>query len=115
MALTRRNPAVSDRAASLNTTDTHHNADTGDSSRYRRQAVAWRRRPWMECGCTEPCRCYLRNNPTPNRIDGYRDALDHLARHGLLGGAFTPELRALWRRGGADRALAEAVTGRWSA
>jgi hypothetical protein len=48
-------------------------------------------------------------------VEAYREALEHLAGHGLLAAALTPELRQLWRRGGADRQVAERVARRWAA
>lgn len=81
----------------------------------QRQRYAWRRKPWFECGCSEPCRCEYRDNPSAKRVDAYRQAVEHLAASGLLAGALTPELRQLWRRGGSDRQIAEAIVRRWAA
>jgi len=81
----------------------------------QRQRRAWRRKPRLECGCSEPCRCDYRNNPSEKRVDGYRDTIEHLAEHGLGAAALSPELRALWRRGGSDRQLAEQINDRWTA
>lgn len=104
------------RAAEANPVTTSPPSDTpehtpglGRSRRY------WRRRFWLNCGCSDPCRCDYRDRPTPKRVDAYRNALDYLADHGLCGAALTPECRALWRRGGSDRALAEQTVRWWSA
>ena len=37
----------------------------------------------------------------------------HLEARGLLGAPLKPELPALWRRGGDDRALAQNITDSW--
>ena len=79
------------------------------------QRQLWRRKPWFECGCFDPCRCDYRDNPSQKRIDAYRDAIGHLAAEGLLAAALAPELRQLWRRGGSDRQVAENVVRRWAA
>jgi hypothetical protein len=73
------------------------------------------RSPKFDCGCHAPCRCDYRDNPTPKRVDGYKDAIEHLAAEGLLAGALTPELRQLWQRGGSDRQVAETIVRRWAA
>ena len=76
---------------------------------------SWRRKPWFECGCFEPCRCDFHGNPSETRTDAYLAAIGHLAAEGLLAGALTPELRQLWRRGGSDRQVAETIVRRWVA
>lgn len=72
----------------------------------RRQAAA--RSIPLDCGCRDswPCRC---TEPplSENALDGWRDAAEHVLAIGQ-----TPVLplevrRALWRRGGYDRELAE--------
>ena len=73
------------------------------------------RSPKFDCGCHAPCRCDYRANPSEKRVDGYQDAIEHLAAEGLLAGALTPELRQLWRRGGSDRQVAETIVRRWAA
>lgn len=73
----------------------------------------WRTRRLLPCGCTEKCRCTFKENPTPARVAGYLRACEHLAEHGLHPAALKAECRALWRRGGADRELAEAIVRRW--
>ena len=111
MAQTRRNRPGNPGAAT-STTSTLHPDSIAAADRSRHY---WRRRPRLACGCTEPCRCALRDRPTSKRVDGYRDALDHLAEHGLAGAALLPECRRLWSRGGSDRVLAEQIVRRWSA
>jgi hypothetical protein len=53
--------------------------------------------------------------PTPHRVDAYAAAVTWLAQHNLGAAALVPECRELWRRGGADRLLAESLVGRWTA
>ena len=79
-----------------------------------RQRRLWRRRERLDCGHTD-CRCHQHDSPTPQRVEGYVSAVEHLAANGCLAAAFTPELRAMWRRGGAERDLAESLQRRWSA
>ena len=73
----------------------------------RRRAASWRLVP-LDCGCRDPwpCRC---TSPALSdaALDGWRDAANH-----VLAGGLTPLVpievrRALWRRQGADRLLAE--------
>jgi hypothetical protein len=68
----------------------------------------------MDCGHTDPCRCDYHANPSEKRTDAYADAIGHLADIGLCAAAFIPELRQLWRRGGADRAAADRVHRHWT-
>jgi len=89
-------------------------ADDTANHRLARQRRAWQRRLWLDCGCSAPCRCEHRNNPTAQRVDGYRAAVEHLSRHQLHAAALAPELRQLWRRGGSDRRMAETVVRRWN-
>jgi hypothetical protein len=75
-----------------------------------RHAAATRLRP-LACGCVDPWlhRCRDATALTEGSLDGWADALGT-----LTGLDFTPlapveVLRALWRRGGSDRRLAQAV------
>jgi hypothetical protein len=47
-----------------------------------------------------------------NAIDGYRDAATHILADGVCPMLPLEVLRALWHRGGADRALAEELHAR---
>lgn len=85
------------------------------SATLEQQARLWRRRPRLDCGCTDPCRCDYRDNPTEKRAQAYRETIEHLDRHGMLAAALLPELRMLWHHGGADRDVAESLMRRWSA
>jgi hypothetical protein len=77
----------------------------------RTTAHWWRRRLFLACGCTDTCRCDDKVTPTDQRVDGYRQAVQHLDAHGLTAAPLLPELRQLWRAG--DRELVAAVTARW--
>lgn len=77
-------------------------------------AQSWRRRLLLDCGCTTDCRCDYKRNPTPKRVEAYREAVEHLAHHKLLAAALTAECRELWRHGGSDRRVAETVVSAWS-
>lgn len=78
--------------------------------------VCWHRRydaavrlARLDCGCADPWTCRCTDPPLTQRaVDGYRDA----ARYVMDTTGCTPlipveVLRALFRRGGGDRALAE--------
>jgi hypothetical protein len=74
----------------------------------RRRRAACRRMPPLGCGCRDPWPCRCSDPPlTERQVDGWRDAALH-----VLGTDRIPLLplevrRALWRRGGADRALVQ--------
>jgi hypothetical protein len=74
-----------------------------------------RRLPPMECGCSDPwpCRC-ASAEPSDKGVEGYLEAVAHLSSLGLLGAPFLPELRALWRRGDAERRIVRDITSRWA-
>jgi hypothetical protein len=95
--------------------DTHQADKLMTRGRHAASRELWRCRRKLACGCWDSCRCGFRENPTANRVDSYRAAVEHLERHGLLAAAFTPEIRELSRRGGSDRAVAETIVRRWSA
>ena len=78
--------------------------------------VQWRRRrqssyrlPPLHCGCKDPwpCRCAEPPALTDRVLDGWRDAGLHLLTEGWVPLLPIEVCRALWRRGGADRKLAE--------
>jgi hypothetical protein len=73
----------------------------------RRRRAASRRVPPLDCGCPDPwCRCS--EPPLSERmIDAGRDAALHLLDAGNVPILEFEVLQALWRRGGADRVLAE--------
>ena len=78
-------------------------------SQLQRRQEAARRLPPLDCGCHDPWPCRCTEPPISDRvIDGWADA----ARYVLETSCKTPivpleVLRALWRRGGEDRTLAE--------
>lgn len=71
----------------------------------RRQAAA--RSIPLDCGCRDPlCRC---SEPplTEHAIDSWRDSALHILRTGNMPVLPIEARRALWKRGGSDRVLAE--------
>lgn len=82
---------------------------TGRLIQSRRRLASARRMSPLDCGCRDPWPCRCTEPPLSARaIDGWRDAAMYL----LANSGKTPllpveVLQALWRRGGADRALAE--------
>lgn len=73
----------------------------------RRRKAAQRLVP-LDCGCPDPWPCRCTDPPLSNRmIDAGRDAATHILDGGHVPLLEIEVLRALWRRGGADRALAE--------
>ena len=46
-------------------------------------------------------------------VDAYRNTVLHLRDYGLLAAPRIPEMRLLWRSGGTDRELVQAVASRW--
>jgi hypothetical protein len=75
---------------------------------HRRRQAAADSRP-LRCGCRDPWPCRCTQRPlSARRIDAGRDAARHiLATTGNVPLLEFEILRALYRRGGADRALAE--------
>lgn len=81
-------------------------ADTVSQERRRRHAS--RRLPSLDCGCSDPWPCQCNEPELSERaIDGWRDAALHVLRTGHMPLLPLEARRALWRRGGADRVLAE--------
>lgn len=77
--------------------------------RARRTAAG--RQPPLDCGCRDPwpCRCSTEQPPSDQALDGWVAAALHVLDTGQIP-VFPREVcRALWRRGGPDRALAELV------
>ena len=80
--------------------------------RQRRSASA--RLPALDCGHRDPWTC--RHDPAPvtdQYIDGFRDAALHLLASGMTPAPNLDAMRALWRRGGAERDLVRAIAERW--
>lgn len=62
----------------------------------------------LDCGCPDPWPCRCSEPPLSDRmIDGGRDAALHVLSVGQVPLLAAEILQALWRRGGADRELAE--------
>ena len=73
----------------------------------RRRAATARSVP-LDCGCRDPWRCSC-TEPSLSGVvvDGWRDSAVHILAAGLLPRLPLEVLRALYRRGGRDRLLAE--------
>jgi hypothetical protein len=84
----------------------HHNA-IPDQLR-RRRAASWRCAP-LDCGCgPDPLGCTCSSPPlSEHMVDAGRDAALHILKTGRVPVLEIEVLRALYRRGGADRELAE--------
>ncbi|EHK84254.1 hypothetical protein [Rhodococcus pyridinivorans] len=76
-----------------------------------RRREASRRLQVLTCGCQDPWTCHCRDATelTDQYVDGWRDAAVHLLDAGVLPSLPVDIQRALWRRGGHDRALIEHV------
>jgi hypothetical protein len=78
------------------------------ASQLKRRRDAGRRLPTLDCGCADPWPCRRSEPPlTEKMIDAGRDAALHLLRCNAVPLLKFEVLQALWRRGGADRVLAE--------
>jgi hypothetical protein len=72
----------------------------------RRRAAADRMVP-LDCGCRDPSPCRCTAPPLSHvALDGWRDAALHVLDSGAMPLVPVEVRRALYRRGGADRALA---------
>lgn len=109
MTTHEQNPEPKFRACS-----TPPSADAEYIARRDRFRRAWSRQLFLDCGCSLPCRCEYRHNPTAARVDAYGSAVEHLDEHGLPAALLAPEARQLWKRGGRDRALADRVVRTWT-
>lgn len=73
----------------------------------RRRAATVRSVP-LDCGCRDPWVCTCTEPPLSHVVvDGWRDSALHILDAGLLPRLPIEVLRALYRRGGRDRLLAE--------
>lgn len=79
----------------------------------RRRRAAAQRTPVLECGRADPWHYPQPDLPSDHYIDGYRDAAEHLLAQGLTPAPNVPAMRGLWRRGGTDRELVQAISERW--
>ena len=74
---------------------------------HHRRAAAVRSAP-LDCGCRDPYPCRCTSPPlSDTAMDGWRDAAQHLLATGQMPILPLEVRRALWRRGGHDRVLAE--------
>jgi hypothetical protein len=74
----------------------------------KRRRSATRRVPPLDCGCPDPWPCRCAEPPlSEGMIDAGRDAALLILDTGRVPLLKFEVLQALWRRGGADRALAE--------
>jgi len=90
---------------SLDTTTRRHQAYTDGLARRR---AATRRLAPLDCGCADPWTCRHPSEPLTERTVGaWRDAAVHLDGLGSVPAVPIEVLRAIWRRGGQDRVLAE--------
>jgi hypothetical protein len=84
-----------------------HHQHNGLAAWKRRHAAAQRVAP-LSCGCPDPWPCRCSEPPLSKRmIDAGRDAALHILDTGHVPVLKFEVLQALWRRGGADRVLAE--------
>ena len=68
------------------------------------------------CGCRDPWTCRHYDEPKPltdHGVDAYRAAALALIEAGCCPAPNIDALRALWRRGGADRELVLEISQRW--
>ena len=102
--------AAPELAASSSLTEFH---GTSVKAQLARRRSAIHRLPPLECGCVDPWRCHC-DEPEllERRIDGLSAAIAHLLDAGLTPIVPIDDLRAVWRRGGAERRLAAAVAER---
>lgn len=76
----------------------------------RRRVAAAQRVVPLDCGCPDPQRCRCTEPPLSDlAIDGWSDAARHLLAAGRMPLVPLEVRRALYRRGGAERKLAETL------
>jgi hypothetical protein len=109
------------QAPATNTSHTTSSHDATGHSHYiaglRRRGAVARRLTILPCGCSDPWNHHCHNatrQPTEREVDGYGAAVAHLYGQGLTPAPQLDELRALWRRGGVERRLAQSVAQRWA-
>ena len=101
------------------TTNSHHATGSLHSNNVARQLrdrrAGSRRLAPLVCGHADPWQPWRPKALSDKLVDGYADAIGHLEDLGLTPAALTPETRAMWSRGGDDRATASRVVRRWAA
>lgn len=102
-------PDSEDRATSTPPSATAESICTADIlAQLRRRRRAAERLPLLDCGCADPWPCRCTTPPLTDRdVDNWRDAAGHVMDTGKVPLLPVEVLRALYRRGGEDRALAE--------
>ena len=106
----RQNPvAVKDSTGSDRHGAQRSAAGLDPAQQLRRRHAACRRLPALSCGCVDPLvhRCRPQPQLTEHQLDAWRDTTWHVLATGLVPLLPIEVRRALYRRGGTDRALAE--------
>ena len=107
MTYQRRSRLAGNEAASIKSTATDSHQHSGVAAWKRRHSARQRVAP-LDCGCRDPWPCRCTEPPlTDRQIDAGRDAAEHILNNGQVPLLEFEVLRALWRRGGADRDFAE--------
>lgn len=101
------------RTCETTTTSHHHEAEGRFNhtalAPHRRWADAVRRMPLLACGCRAQCHCTM-PPLSDHQLDGWADCARYVMdTSGCIPLLPVEVLRALWRRGGEDRALAEKI------
>jgi hypothetical protein len=95
-----------EKAVTTPPTNVCHATSLGRQLRRRRDAAA--RSVPLDCGCRDPWPCRCTEPPLSDwALHGWRDAAKHLLAAGHPPLVPLEVRRALWRRGGNDRELAE--------
>jgi hypothetical protein len=103
----RRRPAPAESQPSPETTS-DANTTTCYLRQLRRRRAASQRVVPLSCGCPDPWACRCTDPPLSEAaLDGWRNSALHVLRAGHFPVLPIEARRALWRRGGADRLLAE--------
>jgi hypothetical protein len=107
----REGPGVSLDARPNQNFSSYHTTDKEEGSAYciglRRRRAASRRHEVLDSGRSDP----WWYSPPGER--GYPQPAAHLAEHGLVAAPNLPALRAMYKSGGDDRQVAEAIARHW--
>lgn len=101
-------PAGNGAAYSVTQGEPHSTGVPRQAARHRAAVRLHHRRLRLNCGCREVCHC-TQPPLSEKAIDGWRDAAQHVLDAGQMPVVPIEVRRALWRRGGDDRALAEVL------
>ena len=103
----RRSRPAGNEAASIKSKATDSDQHIGLTVWNRRHAAARRVAP-LDCGCRDPWPCRCTDPPlSDHALDGWRDAALRILFNGQIPLLPIEVRRALWKRGGRDRVLAE--------